>query len=178
MGSYRVYRVGEEEHVREATAAAPAPLARGGSGARRGREAAAPRRWWLWALLAAAAVAAALLYWFYGREAVGNSRAALDLAKLSGKVPDWVVVGAPVVVVAAVALVTAYLAFGRSLAVKLAGVAVVVLVLATPGLAVGYANGLVSDVGVDRDAPPGPRRRSRRSRRPTRRSTGRCPTSR
>ncbi len=97
--------------------------------------------------MAAAAVAAALLYWFYGREAVGNSRAALDLAELSGKVPDWVVVGAPVVVVAAVALVTAYLAFGRSLAVKLAGVAVVVLVLATPGLAVGYANGLVSDVG-------------------------------
>ncbi|MGE5229096.1 MAG: LCP family protein [Deltaproteobacteria bacterium] len=146
MGSYRVYRVGEEEHVREATAAAPAPLARGGSRARRGREA-APRRWWLWALLAAAAVAAVLLYWFYGREAVGNSRAALDLAELSGKVPDWAVVGAPIVVVAAVALVTAYLAFGRNLAVKLAGVAVVVLVLATPGLAVGYANGLVSDVG-------------------------------
>jgi hypothetical protein len=33
-------------------------------------------------------VGAALLYWFYGREAVGNSEAALDLAKLSGKVPD------------------------------------------------------------------------------------------
>ena len=148
MGSYRVYKVGEEEHVREAAAAAPPPLARGGARAGRGRAGtSAPRRWWLWALLAAAAVAAALLYWFYGREAVGNSRAALDLAKLSGKVPDWAVVGAPVVVVAAVALVTAYVAFGRSLAVKLAGVAVVVLVLATPGLAVGYANGLVSDVG-------------------------------
>jgi LCP family protein required for cell wall assembly len=51
------------------------------------------------------------------------------------------------VVVAAVALVTAYLAFGRHLAFKLVGVAVVVIVLATPGLAVGYANGLVSDVG-------------------------------
>ena len=49
--------------------------------------------------------------------------------------------------VAAIALVTVYLAFGRNLAVKLVGVAVVVLVLATPGLAVGYANGLVSDVG-------------------------------
>ena len=46
--------------------------------------------------------------------------------------------------VAAIALVTAYLAFGRHLAVKLIGVAVVVVVLATPGLAVGYANGLVS----------------------------------
>ena len=148
MGSYRVYRVGEDEHVREATAAAPSR--RGAPRRRRCAprpRAAAPRRWWLWALVAAAAVAAALLYWFYGREVVGNSRAALDLAKLSGKVPDWAVLGAPVVVVAAVALVTAYLAFGRHLAVKLVGVAVVVLVLATPGLAVGYANGLVSDVG-------------------------------
>jgi LCP family protein required for cell wall assembly len=147
MGNYRVYRVGEDEHVREASAA-PAPLKRGAHGRpRRVRQAAAPRRSWLWALVAGAVVAAALLYWFYGREAVGNSRAALDIAKLSGKVPDWAVVAAPVAVVAAVALATAYLAFGRHLAVKLAGVAAVVLVLATPGLAVGYANGLVNDVG-------------------------------
>ena len=148
MGSYRVYKVGEDEYVREAAGAAPAPLEGGGGARRRGRaRAAAPRRWWIWALIAAAAVVAAVLYWFYGREAVSNSRAALDLAKLSGKVPDWAVLAAPVIVVAAIALVTAYVAFGRSLAVKLIGVAVVVLVLATPGLAVGYANGLVSDVG-------------------------------
>jgi LCP family protein required for cell wall assembly len=107
----------------------------------------APSRWWFWALIAAAAVGAALLYWFYGREAVGNSEAALDLAKLSGKVPDWAVYLAPVLVVVAIALVTSYLAFGRLLALKIVGVAVVVLVLATPGLAVGYANGLISDVG-------------------------------
>jgi LCP family protein required for cell wall assembly len=107
----------------------------------------APSRWWFWALIAAAAVGAALLYWFYGREAVGNSEAALDLAKLSGKVPDWAVYLAPVLVVVAIALVTSYLAFGRFLALKIVGVAVVVLVLATPGLAVGYANGLISDVG-------------------------------
>ncbi len=94
---------------------------------------------------------AALVYWFYGREAIGNSRAALDIAKLSGKVPEWAVVVAPVAVVAAVALATIYLAFGRHLAVKLVGVAVVVLVLATPGLAVGYANGLVDDVGGGTD---------------------------
>ena len=147
MGSYRVYRVGEDEHVREGDSAASASLQRRGGRSRRGSEAAAPPRWWMWALIAAAVVAAAILYWFYGREAVGNSKAALDLAKLSGKVPDWAVVGTPVVVVAAVAVVTAYLAFGRRLAVKLVGVAVVVVVLATPGLAVGYANGLVSDVG-------------------------------
>ena len=148
MSSYRVYKVGEDEHVREAEAAAPSRD--GGSRRRRraGAPAAAPRRWWIWALVAAAAVAAALLYWFYGREAVGNSRAALDIVNATDKVPGWAVLGAPVVVVAAVALVTAYLAFGRHLAFKLVGVAVVVVVLATPGLAVGYANGLVSDVGA------------------------------
>jgi LCP family protein required for cell wall assembly len=147
MGSYRVYRVGEDEHVREAQATAPALTDRAGARRRRTGAAAAPRRWWIWALVAAAAAAAALLYWFYGREAVGNSRAALDIVNATDKVPDWAVLGAPVVVVAAVALVTAYLAFGRHLAFKLVGVAVVVVVLATPGLAVGYANGLVSDLG-------------------------------
>ncbi len=106
-----------------------------------------PRRWWLWALVAAALIAAVVVYWFYGRDAVGNSKAAFDIAKLSGKVPDWAVLAAPVVMVAAIALVTVYLAFGRHLAVKLIGVAAVVVVLATPGLAVGYANGLVSAVG-------------------------------
>jgi LCP family protein required for cell wall assembly len=150
MGSYRVYKVGEEEHVREAAAAAPAPLERGGGGARRrGRaRSAAPRRWWVWALIAAAAVVAAVLYWFFGREAVGNSKAALDIVNATDKVPGWAVIAAPVIVVAAVAAVTAYLAFGRHLAVKLIGVAVVVVVLAAPGIAVGFANGLVSDVGA------------------------------
>jgi LCP family protein required for cell wall assembly len=148
MSSYRVYKVGEDEHVREAEAAAPSRD--GGSRRRRraGASPAAPRRVWIWALVAAAACAAALLYWFYGREAVGNSRAALDIVNATDRVPGWAVLGAPVVVVAAVALVTVYLAFGRHLAFKLVGVAVVVVVLATPGLAVGYANGLVSDVGA------------------------------
>jgi LCP family protein required for cell wall assembly len=148
MGEYRVYRVGEDEHVREVTVAVPEQLPRRGRGPRRG-SASAPTRWWVWALIVAAAAAGILLYWFFGRDAVGNSRAALDIAKLSGKVPDWAVLAAPVVVILAVALVTAYLAFGRHLAVKLIGVAVIVLVLATPGLAVGYANGLVKDFGGD-----------------------------
>jgi LCP family protein required for cell wall assembly len=147
MGSYRVYKVGEDEHVREAGAAVPTPLEGGGRAARGRAGAALPRRWWLWALVAAAFIAAAAVYWFYGRDAVGNSKAAFDIAKLSGKVPDWAVLAAPVVMVAAIALVTVYLAFGRHLAIKLIGVAAVVVVLATPGLAVGYANGLVSAVG-------------------------------
>jgi LCP family protein required for cell wall assembly len=93
----------------------------------------------------AAAIAAAL-FWFYGRDMLGNSRAAFDLARLSGKVPGWAMVGAPVIAVAIVAAVTSYLAFGRYLAVKLIGVAVVVAVLAAPGLALGWANGTVSVV--------------------------------
>jgi LCP family protein required for cell wall assembly len=142
MGTYKVYKVGEDEYVREAATAAPA------SGRRRERgRAAAPRRWWLWALVAAAAVAAGLIYWFYGRDAVGNSRAALDIVNATDKVPGWAVLVAPVVVVAAVTIVTAYLAFGRHLALKLIGVAVVIVVLAAPGIAVGFANGLVSDLG-------------------------------
>jgi LCP family protein required for cell wall assembly len=144
MASYRVYKVGEDEHVRVADVAAPSPLRRDGAGRDRRAK---PARRWVWGLIAAAAAVAALVYWFYGREAVSNSRAALDILKKLDKVPEWAVLGAPVVVVAAVALVTAYLAFGRHLAVKIVGVAVVVLVLATPGLAVGYANGLVSGVG-------------------------------
>jgi LCP family protein required for cell wall assembly len=147
MGSYRVYKVGEDEHVREEGAAVPTPLEGGGRAGRGRAGAAVPRRWWLWALVAAAFIAAAAVYWFYGRDAVGNSQAAFEIAKLSGKVPDWAVLAAPVVMVAAIALVTVYLAFGRHLAVKLIGVAAVVVVLATPGLAVGYANGLVSAVG-------------------------------
>src|SRR5450756_1953101 len=94
----------------------------------------------------ATAVAVALV-WFYGRDMLGNSRAAFDLARLSGKVPGWAMVGAPVIAVAIVAAVTAYLTFGRRLAVKLIGIAVVVAALAAPGLALGWANGTVSVVG-------------------------------
>lgn len=145
MSSYRVYRVGHEEHVREVMLPA--------SGQRRRRSRAGANRArrphaWPWILVAAATTAAAILYWLYGREAVGNSRAALDLAKLSGRVPEWLITVAPVVIVAAIAMVTAYLAFGRRPAVKLIGVAVVIVILVTPGLAVGYANGLISDVGA------------------------------
>ncbi len=148
MGDYRVYRVGEDKHVREVTDATPGPLPRRDGDSRRGATK-APAGWWVWALIVAAVAVGILLYWFFGRDAVSNSRAALDIAKISGKVPGWAVLAAPVIVVLAVALVTAYLAFGRRLAVKLIGVAVVVLVLATPGLAVGYANGLVAGVGGD-----------------------------
>jgi LCP family protein required for cell wall assembly len=151
MGEYRVYRAGEDEPVREAgvDVPTPQPLRRSAGSARAAgaRSSAESGRWWLWLLVAAAVAAAAAAYWFFGRDAVSNSKAALDLAKLSGKVPGWAVLAAPIIGVTVVALVTAYVAFGRHLAVKIVGVAAVVAVLATPGLAVGYANGLVAGVG-------------------------------
>ena len=152
MSEYRVYKTGESESVRVSGAAAPEPLAALG----RSQHAARPeplargaglRSLVIWAAVAVAAAIAAALIWFYGRDILGNSRAAFDLARLSGKVPGWAIVGAPVITVAIVAAVTAYLAFGRHLAVKLIGVAVVVAALAAPGLALGWANGTVSTVG-------------------------------
>jgi len=152
MSEYRVYRTGESEPLRVSGAAAPEPLAASGRAQRAARPEPAARGAGLrslviWAAIAVAAAVAAALFWFYGRDMLGNSRAAFDLARLSGKVPGWALVGAPVIAVAIVAAVTAYLAFGRHLAVKLIGVAVVVAALAAPGLALGWANGTVSSVG-------------------------------
>lgn len=151
MSEYRVYKTGESEPVRVSGAVAPEPLAASGRSHRAARPEPAARGAGLrtlviWAAIAVAAAVAAALFWFYGRDMLGNSRAAFDLARLSGKVPGWAMVGAPVIAVAIVAAVTAYLAFGRHLAIKLIGVAVVVAALAAPGLALGWANGTVSVV--------------------------------
>lgn len=149
MGTYRVYRVGEGEPVREGGAGAPSASSRptGAATAGDGASDGGLRGLLIWAAVAAASAVAAVLLWVYGREMLGNSRAALDLARLSGKVPGWVMVGLPVVAAAIVAAAAAYLAFGRLLALKLLGVAVVVVALAAPGLALGWANGTVSTVG-------------------------------
>jgi LCP family protein required for cell wall assembly len=151
MAKYRVYRVGEAEPVR---IAGRAP--RAGARARRpssGRhvasaEAVAGRRAWLFgAVLVAAVALAGFALWFFGRDAVGNAGAALGMVNLSHKVPRWAVVGAPVVAIGLVAAVTGYLAFGRHMALKVVGLAVIVIALATPGLALGWANHTVEVVG-------------------------------
>jgi LCP family protein required for cell wall assembly len=142
MGSYRVYRAGEEEPVREERSV-PRPLRQKATGA---AQAGSLRALLIWAAVAAGCAVAAVLFWLYGREMLGNSQAAFDLAKLSGKVPDWAFIGVPVLAVVIVALAAVYLAFGRNLALKLIGVAVVVVALAAPGLALGWANGTVNVV--------------------------------
>ena len=127
MSSYRVYRVGEDEHVREARSPPPAPLdAAAARGASRRRSAGGAA-----ALVALGArrrgrrgsgAPVLVLRPRGGRQLPGRPR----YRQATGKVPGWRRSGAPVAAVAAVALVTAYLAFGRHLAVKLVGVAVVV----------------------------------------------------
>ena len=151
MSEYRVYRSGEPEPVRVSGAATPEPLA----APRRVQRDAGPepaatggglRALVIWAAVAVAAAIAAGLFWFYGRDMLGNSRAAFDLARLTGKVPGWVVVGMPVVAVAVAAAATAYLAFGRHFALKAVVVGAVLVTVAAPGVALGWANGTVGVV--------------------------------
>ncbi len=123
--------------------------ASGPAARRRAADSGGARRSWLLRSVAGVALAGgAFLLWYYGRDAVGNARAALDIASLSHKVPHWVMIGAPVAVAVLVVAVTAYLAFGRRLALKVVGLVAIALALAAPGLALGWANGTVSQVSV------------------------------
>ena len=151
MSEYRVYRSGESEPVRVSGAATPEPLGSPGRAQRGARPEPAAngaelRTLVIWAAVAVAAAVAAGLFWFYGRDMLGNSRAAFDLARLSGRVPGWIVIGTPVVAVAVVAAATAYLAFGRHFALKAVVVAAVLVAVAAPSVALGWANGTVSVV--------------------------------
>ena len=73
--------------------------------------------------------------------------AGLDLARISGKVPVWAFYGAPAIVALIVALAAVYLAFGRHVVLKSLVLALVVLALAAPGAALGWANGTVGSLG-------------------------------
>gem|GEM_PF-172724 len=101
----------------------------------------------LWLLAVSAAAAAAVVFWYLGRGPLQDFWSVLDLAHTTGRVPDWLLIGAPVTVAAAGAAVTAYLAYGRRLAVKIVGLAVVAVVLALPGFALGWTNGTLGDMG-------------------------------
>jgi len=148
VARYRVYKVGEAEPVRVSTGSpdrvAP-PLQRSSRGAASDTPGGS-RNWVILGLVAAGVIVAGVLFWLFGRDMIGNSQAAFDLARLSGKVPSWAMVAVPVVAVGVLAAVTSYVAFGRHLAVKLIGVAVVVVALAAPGMALGWANGTVGTV--------------------------------
>lgn len=104
-----------------------------------------------WGLGLAALAAAAALFWTYGLQPLRDFWAVLDLAEATGEIPGWLLFGAPAVVVAVAVAVTAYLAFGRHRALKVIGLAVVTVVLAAPGFALGWTNGTLGDMG-DRSA--------------------------
>ena len=151
MSKYKVYKVGEPEPLRVESPASPdaQPL---GSAERTERPRAARSRiglrvWLLRVAAAAAVIAVIVVIWLYGRDVLSNTLAALNLAKVTGKVPSWALVAAPVVAVLVVALVSVYLAFGRHVVVKSILLAVLVAALAAPGLALGWANGTLSTVG-------------------------------
>jgi len=101
----------------------------------------------LWTLFLAALVAGGVLFWMYGRQPLSDLWAVLDLAEATGEVPRWALVGAPLVAAAVAVVVTAYLAFGHHLAVKVIGLVVVTLALAAPGFALGWTNGTLGEMG-------------------------------
>jgi len=101
----------------------------------------------LWLLALGALGAAAVLLWLYGRQPLQDLWAVLDLAKATGNVPSWLLVGVPVVTVVVAGVVTAYLAFGRHLSLKVIGLVVVTVALAAPGFALGWTNGTLGEMG-------------------------------
>lgn len=105
----------------------------------------------LWLLGTGVLGAAGVLFWLYGRQPLSDLWAVLDLAQTTGNVPSWVLLGAPAAALLLAGLVTAYLAFGRHLALKVVGLIVVTVALAAPGFALGWTNGTLGEMG-DRDA--------------------------
>lgn len=149
---YRVYRVGEDEPVRRVDAAGRHEQAVPGAAVRRverrkGSRGSRVRRWLLVLVVLAVVATAGVLVWLYGREMPANFAAAYDLAQSSGRVPEWALVGLPAAALTILAVVSAYLAFGRSLFIKSFGLLVVITTLVAPGLALGWVNGTVSTVG-------------------------------
>jgi polyisoprenyl-teichoic acid--peptidoglycan teichoic acid transferase len=146
---YTVYRAGHDEPVRRAVRSSPAPVPPGEPLAALSRRSRPHRARTVlpWALAVLGVVALAVLFWRYGRQPIADFWAVLDLAQATGNVPSWALVGVPSVAAAATIGVTAYLAFGRHLALKVVGLVVLVAVLAAPGFALGWTNGTLGEMG-------------------------------
>lgn len=87
------------------------------------------------------------LAWFFGREACGDAWGVVSLARESGRLPHWFPYGVAGAAVALAIVSTAYLTFGRNRALKAACLAIVVAVLAVPGLALGWTSATVATMG-------------------------------
>lgn len=164
MGGYRVYRVGEDEPVRRVDRdgsleaeplAAPSVVDSSAEphrsesrlGRSGGEKKGGGRRWLLLLLLFTLIVVGAVLLVLYGRDMPGNARAAYDLAKNSGKVPGWAFVVLPSGAGLLLIFASLGLAFSRRWPLKVVSVITAVLLLGAPGVAIGWANGMVSGLG-------------------------------
>jgi len=150
--TYRVYTTGKDEPVRVSPLSPrdPRPLRRVERAAtRRQAENGFSARWkvFLPLFVVLAVAGAAVVSWRYGPELLDNSIAGLDLARISGRVPEWAVYGGPILVALVVALAAIYLAFGTRVVLKSVVVAAVIVALGAPGFAVGWANGTVGTLG-------------------------------
>lgn len=87
------------------------------------------------------------LAWWCGRDACGDALGVVSLARESGRLPHWVPYGVAGAAAALAIVPTAYLTFGRNRALKASCLAIVVAVLAVPGLALGWTSATVATMG-------------------------------
>ena len=142
MKPYRVYRTGEDEPVRAAGRGVPPPLAPIAADRRSGDSARVTV-----AVLVALLCAAAALAVLYGHSVYGDLTGVVGFAGHLRRLPHWSRLLIPAAAVLLFALMTWYLAFGRHVAVKVVGLALLVGALATPGFAFGYVDHNLSGMG-------------------------------
>ena len=92
-------------------------------------------------------VAAAVLVVLFGRHACGDVTGVVGFAAHLRRLPHWSRLAIPAAAVLAFLLVTWFLAFGRHLALKVVGIAVLAIALAALGFAFGYVDRNLSSMG-------------------------------
>jgi LCP family protein required for cell wall assembly len=135
MQQYRVYRAGEDEPAETSGRKSASPLAPS-TRSQRPRDPAYLTIAVIVTLLCAAAALAVL----YGHQVYGDLTGVVGFAGHLRRLPHWSRLVIPAAAVLLFALVTWYLAFGRHVAAKVVGLALLVAVLAAPGFAFGYVD--------------------------------------
>ena len=92
-------------------------------------------------------VAAAVLVVLFGRHACGDVTGVVGFAAHLRRLPHWSRLAIPAAAVLAFLLVTWFLAFGRHLALKAVGIAVLAIAVAALGFAFGYVDRNLSSMG-------------------------------
>ncbi len=142
MTPIRIYRAGQDEPLRVVGQGGPQPLTHHADPQPRG-----DTRFARAGVVVALLVAAAVLGVLYGRGVYGDVTGLVGFAGNLHRLPDWVRLVATAAAAVAFVSLTCYLAFGRRVAVKAVGLAVLVAALATPGFALGYVDRNLSSMG-------------------------------